>query len=239
VNTVLAVVTALSTLMALVSGAIAWRAWRDNAQRAEARVAALSADIFGAGGIPAARAAGADAAFELSRGWLLAAGSGTLLLLASLTVIMLRIGTADHQAATAAGPPNSAPSRVPAAPQALELVALSHASTRDGLFISGRIHNPAGAAAQRDLSVVVLAFDDRGVFLGTGQADAADPLLESGATATFAVNVPVRGAASRFRISFRRGDTVVPHIDRRDDRKNAPAPATPAPDDRAVERVGP
>ncbi len=149
-----------------------------------------------------------------SYAWLIATASALVLFAAGLTLTTWRPSATDRPAAARVSSSSSTDT-------ALELVTLSHTATKDGLLVTGRIHNPDRASARRDLSVVVLLFDAQGLFLGSAQTDAGEPRLEPGASTTFAVAVPSRMAAARYRVSFRQGDAVVPHVDKRGDPKAA------------------
>jgi hypothetical protein len=108
----------------------------------------------------------------------------------------------------------------------LELVALRHRREGDRLAISGIIKNPAGAPAMRNVSAVVFLFDQAGAFLSSGRAPIDFTTLGPGDESPFVVVVNEPGAVSRYRVSFRADEQVVPHVDRRaPDRTKTDAPA--------------
>lgn len=96
---------------------------------------------------------------------------------------------------------------------ALELVQLADAISGEHLTVSGRVHNPADGPTRSGLSAVVIAIDDRGSELATGEGP-VDP-IEPGGSSTFTVALPAGAAAARYRVSFRQGMAAVPHVDRR------------------------
>jgi hypothetical protein len=51
--------------------------------------------------------------------------------------------------------------------------------------------------------------------LTSGHAAIDGPALEPGAESTFAVTLPATGDVGRYRVSFRTGDRLMSHVDRR------------------------
>ncbi len=62
---------------------------------------------------------------------------------------------------------------------------------------------------------VVLLLTPEGDVLTSGHAAIDAPALEPGAESTFAVTLPAAGDVGRYRVSFRSGDRLVSHVDRR------------------------
>jgi hypothetical protein len=98
----------------------------------------------------------------------------------------------------------------------LELVALGHERDGNRLIVRGVIRKPRAGSAVEPLTAVVFVFDADGGFVTSARA-AVDPnALRSAGETTFAVTVPDAGSVSRYRVSFRSGDRIVPHVDRRE-----------------------
>jgi hypothetical protein len=132
-----------------------------------------------------------------------------------MTIVALAIGALSWSGGSS--PDDAAAVAVDAGPSTapLELVALSHARTGDGLTVSGMVRNPDGGIARAHLTAVVFAFDRQGAFL-TSTRSPIDPVnLNPGTQSLFTVNVPQAGGVSRYRVSFRTDLGVVPHVDRR------------------------
>jgi hypothetical protein len=79
-------------------------------------------------------------------------------------------------------------------------------------------------------AVVVLTFDEHGIFLGSNESEAGGETLPPGARASFSVNISLAARpAARYKVSFRNGGRVVPHVDKRDSVAGATARAVGAP----------
>lgn len=114
---------------------------------------------------------------------------------------------------------HSAPESKRAAAQAflpIELVALGHDRDGDRLTVRGVLRNPPSGARIDGLMAVVFAFDADGRLLSSGRAPIESSVLEPGRESTFLVVVPATSAIGRYRVSFRAGDQVVAHVDRRE-----------------------
>jgi hypothetical protein len=98
----------------------------------------------------------------------------------------------------------------------LELVALGHERDADRLTIRGVVRNPPSGNEASGLVAVVFLFNRDGGFLTSGRAAIDASALAPGAESPFAVTVAGAADAGRYRVSFRSGDSVVPHVDRRD-----------------------
>ena len=119
-----------------------------------------------------------------------------------------------------AGPEGTTPVAVgPNAP--LELVSLSHARQDDKLAVSGLVRNPASGQPVEKLSAVVFLFDRMGTFVTSSRAHVDFLKLGAGDESPFVVSIDAPATVSRYRVSFRTDDGVVPHIDRRGE---SPAP---------------
>jgi len=107
-------------------------------------------------------------------------------------------------------------SAAPVSPAPLELVALGHVRDGERLTVRGVIRHAATAPAPDQLTAVVFAFNADGGFVTSARAALDAGALRSAGEATFVVTVPDAASASRYRVSFRSGDRIVPHVDRRD-----------------------
>jgi hypothetical protein len=211
-DVVLLTLTTLSLAAAAGFGALSWRVGREERERERARIAALStamgpstADTPRAGGVVIGSMF--DRSTEGLRGRLLikvAAGAVMLLLIAGIVVL-----SAPASTKTQSG------EGVSAAP--LELMSMRYQRKGTTLTVSGFVKNPAGGAAMNGVTAVVFAFDRTGAFVASGRAPLDVGALAPGDESPFVVNVPNVSDVARYRVTFRRGDTVVRHIDRRSD----------------------
>jgi hypothetical protein len=112
----------------------------------------------------------------------------------------------SRTAAAAAARPTAAP---------LELVGLSHESDGDQLTIRGMVHNPDSGKAVIALDAVVAVYDRDGSPMTSARAPVAQTPLEPGAQSRFVVTVQDAADVGRYRVSFRVGDRVIAHVDRR------------------------
>lgn len=103
----------------------------------------------------------------------------------------------------------------------LELVSLSHARQNNKLAVSGLVRNPVSGQPVEKLSAVVFLFDRMGTFVSSSRAHVDFLKLGAGDESPFVVSIDAPTTVSRYRVSFRTDDGVVPHIDRRGD---SPAP---------------
>jgi hypothetical protein len=97
----------------------------------------------------------------------------------------------------------------------LELVALSHERGNDRLTIRGVVRNPVGGAKIDHLTVIAYLFDREGGPIGKGGSAIDLPALGIGAQSSFAISVGQAANAGRYRVSFKIGNRVVAHVDRR------------------------
>jgi hypothetical protein len=103
----------------------------------------------------------------------------------------------------------------------LELVSLSHARQNEKLAVSGLVRNPVSGKPVERLSAVVFLFDRAGTFVSSSRAHVDFLKLGAGDESPFVVAIDAPPTVSRYRVSFRTDDGVVPHIDRRGE---SPAP---------------
>ena len=87
--------------------------------------------------------------------------------------------------------------------------------TGDALIVTGLVRN-TGRAPAKGLTAVVFAFDRGGNFLASGRAPVDFVTLGPGDDSPFRVTVPQVGDIGRYRVSFRSGDRIVPHVDTRE-----------------------
>jgi len=117
----------------------------------------------------------------------------------------------------------SASTAHPAQSNPLELVSLGHARDAGSLTIKGVVRNPANGAKLEGLTAVVSLIDDHGGLISTKDVPLDYRALGPGEEAPFKVTIPDPGSVARYRVSFRAGTDVVPHVDRRTDTKLASA----------------
>jgi len=137
--------------------------------------------------------------------WLVPAIGAIIVLLALATIYFV-----NGQPDTAAQPARA----VGNAP--LELVSLRQAREGDTLTVSGTVRNPAEAPDRRQVAAVVFVFDRNGSFVASGRAPLDYQALAPGDESPFVITVPGASQVSRYRVSFREGDDVLPHVDRRE-----------------------
>jgi hypothetical protein len=132
---------------------------------------------------------------------------------AAALAVVLGAGPRTAPANPAAAPPTG---NTDADATPLELVALGHDRDGDRLTVRGVVRNPAAGAPIDRLVAVVFVFSADGGFVTSGRAavEAAD--LRPGGESPFVVTMAGAGDISRYRVSFRTDERVVPHIDRRD-----------------------
>ena len=232
-DTTLVGVTLLSMMMAASLSVIVWRMLRDERQRSEARVIALSR-MAGAQRptVPAHTPAHRDAAVKDERAtpvelplhaapvvtstnlftepvqespWAhrVAVMAGLALVVAS--VILFALTATDRKAAARGVQQPAASAAAPAGVggAGLELLSLRDTRQADALTITGLVHNPRGGAALTKVTVTAYAFDDKGSFLASGRALIDVTTLAPGDESPFVVSVPVTDTVARYRIGFR------------------------------------
>lgn len=220
----LILVTVLSLTLATVMTVLAWKLAREERRRSEARVAALAAEIHTGGDLPlrfpqrqSATATSGDlfttAQPERSRLAAIAAiGALTVVSVGVLLIVGPSIGRSPG-AISAATKGTAAPAPATAPP--LELVAMTHERDADRFVVRGLVRNPSSGALMSGVTAVVFLFGQDGGFITSGRA-AFDGALAPGVEAPFSVTIPGAADVGRYRVSFRTGDRVVAHVDRRD-----------------------
>jgi hypothetical protein len=105
----------------------------------------------------------------------------------------------------------------------LELISLGHSRGDSTLTITGIVRNPSGGPKIEGLTAVVSLIDSHGGLISTKDVPLDYRALGPGEEAPFKMSVPDPGSVARYRVSFRAGTDVVPHVDRRGDTKLASA----------------
>jgi hypothetical protein len=143
---------------------------------------------------------------------LFAAAALIILLGGALVFLNTSDSSSTESAASAARTAQSEP---------LELVSLAHARDTSLLTISGTVRNPSRGDKLEGLTAVVSLLDSSGALLSTKDVPLDYRALGPGEEAPFKVSIPDPGSIARYRVSFRAGTDVVPHVDRRNDSKLA------------------
>ncbi len=225
----LVVITVASLGVAIAMTIVAWRATREERRRAEARVAALAAEI---GRDDADERALRDAARPAPLGEAqpdapvasanlfddLAVVSRPSRTAAAIATVVFIVGSGAALAVVITG--SSSVSRTAAAASAravspLELVALGHERDGNSLAVYGAIRNPPGGANVNGLSAVVFLYSRDGRFTTSTRAPIDTGDLAAGAESRFRVVVANAEDIGRYRVSFRTDRGIVPHVDRR------------------------
>jgi hypothetical protein len=97
----------------------------------------------------------------------------------------------------------------------LELMSLTHARQNEKLAVSGLVRNPVNGKPIEHLSAVVFLFDRMGTFVTSSRANVDFLKLGAGDESPFVVSLDAPATVSRYRVSFRTDEGIVPHIDRR------------------------
>jgi hypothetical protein len=232
----LLIITLLSAALAAVMTAIAWRVSRDERRRADARIAALAADIHADEPVHARaakpRAVATDdlplRSIPAPAGVEREPFHGVPALAGSRYGAVAAIGlfaVASVAAAIvwlSAGPPTAPAGPIAAtyaageAAAPLELTALSHDRDGDRLTVRGIVRNPPSAGAVDRTDAVVSVFSREGAFIVSGRAPLRSGALNPGQESMFVVTIGHAANVGRYRISFRSEERVVPHVDKRD-----------------------
>jgi len=249
-ETILLAITIISVLLAIVGLMSARRAQQRERSRSEARVAALSAaaDTHGAADGGWQQVSGewqwtaepqgvrdsglgignpqplvpvtSERFFATVQREESSAGRFPILVAAALIVmlggalIFLNTPASNEHAGTVAQVAHNEP---------LELVTLGHARDAASLTISGTVRNPSTGAKLEGLTAVVSLLNRDGALVSTKDVPLDYRALGPGEEAPFKVSIPNPGSIARYRVSFRAGTDVVPHVDRRSDTKLASA----------------
>lgn len=140
--------------------------------------------------------------------------AAALIVMLGGALIFLNTSTTNEHAATVAQVNHTEP---------LELVALGHAREVSVLTIKGTVRNPSSGAKVEGLTAVISLLDRAGALVSTKDVPLDYRALGPGEEAPFTVSIPDPGSIARYRVSFRAGTDVVPHVDRRTDTKLASA----------------
>jgi hypothetical protein len=211
-NAVLLVVTGLALLIAAVASLVAWRVLREERRRSDARVAALSREIYGDDGVDVWVTPSASTV----RYGLMAIGAVVVVAVAAFTLQLWGRPFRVTGATGVKGPSDSlhGPARKPLeAP--LELLALEHERDGGRLVVRGLLRNPGNGLERDGLMAVVFGYDRDGDLLASGRAAVLAAKLTPGETTPFVVYLTGADTLDRFRVSFRTGTRVEPHVDRR------------------------
>jgi hypothetical protein len=243
-DTVLLIITLISATTAIVAFASARRLRRIDRERSEARVAALTSaadapaegwtlvggemqwnsagptGISDSGNpqplipISSDRLFGTVQREEPSGSRLPLFAAAALIVMLGGMLIFLNTSVSNDHAATVAQVSHTEP---------LELVALGHAREVRVLTIKGTVRNPSSGVKVEGLTAVISLLDRAGALVSTKDVPLDYRALGPGEEAPFTVSIPDPGAIARYRVSFRAGTDVVPHVDRRIDTKLASA----------------
>lgn len=152
---------------------------------------------------------------EATTGRLPLFAAALLILVLGSAMLFLRTSSQDAGAAAVQAAAHSV--------DPLELVSLGHNREAKSLTISGTVRNPATGHKLEGLTAVVSLLDSKGGLISTKDVPLDYRALAPGEEAPFTVSVPDPGAIARYRVSFRAGTEVVPHVDRRSETKLASA----------------
>ena len=248
-DALLIVVTLVSLAVALGMSVIAWRASKEEKQRAAARVAALSA---AANLTPEAEATLATPdPGVLARPWRPAAAESDRQMSvpeATVPAVALNAGFlgAGEPARERAAPQRGlavaaavlavllggvALTRVSwhtdeatagSAPAPLELLSLRHEREGANLSVTGLVRNPPSGPPVEGVTAVVLLFDPQGTLVTSAVAPIDFVRLAAGEESPFVVRMQAPTSVARYRVSFRTDSGTLTHVDRRDDGSAAP-----------------
>ena len=146
--------------------------------------------------------------------WPVFAVAAVMLLMVGGALFFLNASASSDPAATAVKVGPSEP---------IELVALGHSREVHTLTITGTVRNPSSGVKLEGLTAVVSLLDRDGALVSTKDVPLDYRAIGPGEEAPFKVTIPDPGAIARYRVSFRAGTDVVPHVDRRVDTKLASA----------------
>jgi hypothetical protein len=151
------------------------------------------------------------------------APSGSRLPLVAAAALILLLGGALIFLNTSSGDENGPAAARVAHQEPLELVSLAHNRDPKVLTITGMVRNPAAGPKFEGLTAVVTLLDTAGTLVSTKDVPLDYRALGPGEEAPFKISIPDPGGIARYRVSFRAGTDVVPHVDRRSNTKLASA----------------
>jgi len=141
-------------------------------------------------------------------------GSGSRQHSLAIAAVLLFVGLASGLFWMMSGPRGTSAAAVgPNMP--LELVSLRHDRQNAKLAVSGLVRNPVTGRPVEHLTAVVFLFDQQGTFITSATAPVDFIKLGVGDESPFVVALDAPATVARYRVSFRTGEGVVPHIDRR------------------------
>ncbi len=222
-DTLLITVTGLSLAMAIGMGFVVAKLLREEHQRSDARVAALTGmaavqvddlEIRPANGT----VTGVGELFtagqprSVPRAQLLAVGA--LAIVAVVLLLGLKSSGVRGDSAAAAGAPPA--ESVAAGAPSLELLSLHHTQHTRSIVITGHVQNPRGSTPLTHVVATAMVFGVDGTVLSSARAPVDFTTMAPGDESPFVVTVPVLGEVTRYRIGFRSADDrVIAHVDRR------------------------
>jgi hypothetical protein len=206
---VLLTITTLSLAAAAGFGVLSWRVGREERERDRARVTALSTAMSpSTPDTPLLAGVAVGSVFDRPTDGLrgrmrikVAAGAVMLLLIGGGMVLSSWLSNSSVEATKAAAP--------------LELMSMRYERKGTTLTVAGLVKNPASGVKVNGLTAVVFAFNRNGAFVASGRAPLDFGALAPGDESPFVVNVPNVTDVARYRVTFRSGDAVVRHVDRR------------------------
>lgn len=213
----LVVLSVLSFIAAIVFGALAWHARREEQRRSDARVAALAMAIDGdmAAQPPAAHPMFTPERHVAARGNpILKAAVG----IAMTVLVVIAVAMAAHDKPSTGTTAEHAGQRATAGADAgtrLELLAMRDSRNRDALTVSGLVRNARSSGEIDHVSAVVLAFGRDGTFIASSRAPLDMSRLRPGEESPFVVTVPGAAGVERYRVTFRTDHGVIRHLDLR------------------------
>lgn len=212
-DVVLLTLTTLSLAAAAGFGALSWRVGREDRERARARIAALSTAMAPpSNDAPLLAGVAVGSVFDRTTEGL--RGRPAITLVAGAVMLLLIAGGVFLTSRTSSGPAAAAKAQG-ADGRPLELMSMRYQRQGTTLTVSGLVKNPAAGAAVNGVTAVVFAFDHNGAFVASGRAPLDFSALAPGDESPFVVNVPNVQDVARYRVTFRSGNGVVRHIDRR------------------------
>ena len=212
-DVVLLTLTTLSLAAAAGFGALSWRVGREEKERARARIAALST-AMAPPSTEAPLLAGVAVGSVFDRTTEGLRGRPAIKLVAGAVMLLLIVGGVFLTSRTS-GPAAAAAKAQGANGRPLELMSMRYQRQGTTLTVSGLVKNPSAGAAVNGVTAVVFAFDHNGAFVASGRAPLDFSALAPGDESPFVVNVPNVQDVARYRVTFRSGNGVVRHIDRR------------------------
>jgi hypothetical protein len=228
VDIALLVITIVSLAAAVASIAAMRRLMSRDRQRSDARVAALAAAAADPPGSPAMSVSLAEHLIPDGQSDLFgtvrreAPASNRFALVAAAALLVALGGAVIVYTASGRDKPAAAMAQT-AHQEPLELMSLGHSRDASTLTINGVVRNPASGSTLEGLTAVVSLIDSHGGLISTKDVPLDYRALGPGEEAPFKVTVPDPGSVARYRVSFRAGTDVVPHVDRRSGAKPASA----------------